>query len=507
MTITAGPQQDRAAVQAAALAAHRESFDVRSPGTGEVVSTWPIQTAEDVEEAVARARTAGAWWASIGYAERRRRLDMWRGVIARRIQQLGHVVAEETGKPESDAVLEVALVLDHLHWSAKNAEKVLGPRRARSSALTAHLAATVEYKPLGVVGVIGPWNFPVFTPLGSVAYALAAGNAVVFKPSEFSPGVGAWLVDAFSQVVPEHPVLQLVTGDGSTGAALCRAGVDKLAFTGSTATAKKVMAACAENLVPIVAECGGKDAFLVDEDADLDAAVDGAVWASLMNAGQACIGTERVYVHEKVYDQFLAKMRDKVSTLRAGADAGSQIGPITMPSQVGVIQRHLDDALARGGRVVAGGGPIEGQVVQPTVLVDVPEDALANVEETFGPTVTVAPVRDMEEAVARANATAYGLGATVFGKRGTEIARRIRSGMVSVNAVFAAAQLASVPFGGVGDSGFGRIHGPDGLREFTASQAVVRQRFRSALPLTSFERTATMEETLGKVVALVHGRK
>ena len=201
-----------------------------------------VHTAEDVEAAVARARTAGAWWASIGYAERRRRLDMWRGVIARRIQQLGHVVAEETGKPESDAVLEVALVLDHLHWSAKNAEKVLGKRKARSSALTAHLAASVEYKPLGVVGVIGPWNFPVFTPLGSVAYALAAGNAVVFKPSEHTPGIGVWLADAFREAVG-RPVLQVVTGLGETGAALCSLGVDKVAFTGSTNTGKRVMAA------------------------------------------------------------------------------------------------------------------------------------------------------------------------------------------------------------------------------------------------------------------------
>lgn len=484
----------------------RETFEVRNPGTGDVVGTFPVHTAADVEAAVRRAREAASWWADLGFAGRRERLDLFRGILARRIQQLGGVVAEETGKPHSDAVLEVALVLDHLAWAAKHAEKVLGRRRVRSGLLTAHLAGEVEYKPLGVVGVIGPWNFPVFTPLGSIVFALAAGNAVVFKPSEFSPGVGAWLVDAFAQCVPEQPVFQLVTGDGSTGAALCRAGVDKLAFTGSTATAKKVMATCAETLTPIVAECGGKDAMIVDEDADLDAAVDGAVWAGLMNAGQACIGTERVLVHERVHDAFLAKLTEKVSGLRAGADPEAKIGPITMASQVAVIESHIADALARGGRIAAGGGERDGQVVQPHVLVDVPDDALANTEETFGPTLTVGKVGSMEEAVARANATSYGLGATVYGTRGREIARRLRSGMVSVNAVFAAAQLATVPFGGVGDSGFGRIHGPDGLREFAASQAVVRQRFKSALPLTSFERTAKMEETLGKVVALVHGR-
>jgi len=370
-----------------------------------------------------------------------------------------------------------------------------------------HLAGTVEYRPLGVVGVIGPWNFPVATPLGSIAFALAAGNAVVFKPSEYTPGVGAWLVDAFNQVVPEHPVFQLVTGDGSTGAALCRAGVDKIAFTGSTATAKRVMATCAETLTPMVAECGGKDALIVDEDADLDAAVEGAVWGGLANAGQACIGTERVYVHHKVYDSFLAKLTAKVDGLRAGADPAAKIGPITMPSQIGVITGHISDALTRGARVVAGGGETVGQVVQPTVLVDVPDDAPANVEETFGPTLTVKPVTDMDEALRLTNDSRYGLGASVYaGKRAKDIASRIRSGMVSVNAVFANAILPSVPFGGVGDSGFGRIHGADGLREFTYPHSVVRQRFRPPLALTTFERSDKTDTLLTKIVALVHGR-
>ena len=165
----------------------------------------------------------------------------------------------------------------------------------------------MEYRPLGVVGVIGPWNYPVFTPLGSIVYALAAGNAVVFKPSELTPGVGQWLASTFAEVVPEHPVFQVVTGFGETGAALCRAGVDKVAFTGSTATGKKVMAACAETLTPVVIEAGGKDAVIVDEDADLDAAADAALWGACSNAGQTCTGVERVYVHERVYDEFLVQ--------------------------------------------------------------------------------------------------------------------------------------------------------------------------------------------------------
>jgi acyl-CoA reductase-like NAD-dependent aldehyde dehydrogenase len=489
-------------------ASTRPTFDVHHPGSGEVVGTYPVHDEHDVRAAVERARTAAEWWRDLGFQERRRRLDLFRGVIARRIHQLAGVIHEEMGKPHSDAVLEVALVLDHIAWAGKEARKVLGAHKVRSGALAAHLAARVEYRPLGVIGVIGPWNYPVFTPMGSIVYALAAGNAIVFKPSEFTPGVGAWLVDAFAQVVPEQPVLQLVTGDGSTGAALCRAGVDKIAFTGSTATAKRVMATCAETLTPLVAECGGKDALIVADDADLEAAADSAVWGAMANAGQSCIGVERVYVHERVYADFEQLVRTKVDALRAGDDAQALVGPITMPSQVGIINRHVQDALERGARVLAGEARVEGQVVQPAVLVDVPEDAPAVQEETFGPTFTLRKVASVDEAVRLANATSYGLAASVFSKRhGREIAAGIRSGMVSINSVFSFAVVPSVPFGGVGDSGFGRIHGADGLREFCYARSEVRQRFSPPLALMTFSRTAATEDRLGKIIALVHGRK
>ncbi|GAA3801492.1 aldehyde dehydrogenase family protein [Nocardioides panacisoli] len=483
-------------------------LEVRNPATQDVVGTYPIHGPDEVGAAVEQARIAAEWWQGIGYAERRKRLDAFRGVIARRINQLAGVIHEEMGKPHSDAALEVALVLDHIAWAGKNAGKVLGKRRSPVGMVNAHLGATVEYRPLGVIGVIGPWNYPVFTPMGSIVYALAAGNAVVFKPSEFTPGVGAWLVDSFKQVVPEHPVFQLVTGDGSTGAALCRSGVDKVAFTGSTATAKRVMATCAETLTPIVAECGGKDALLVDEDADLAAAAEAAAWGGIANAGQSCVGVERVYVHSKVYDEFTRLLSDQVSSVRAGGDAGAPVGPITMPSQVDIITRHVEEAVARGARVIAGGGPTEGQVVQPTLLVDVPEDASAVTEETFGPTLVLRKVADMDEALALTNASRYHLAASVFSKRrGREIADRIRSGMVAVNSVFTFAVVPSVPFGGVGDSGFGRIHGEDGLREFCTPHAVVRQKFAPPLKLMTLQRTKQAEERLNQIIGLLHGRK
>ena len=485
-----------------------DKLEVLNPATGDVVAVHAVADAAQVEAAVERARAASEWWGSLGFDGRRVVLDQWKGVLARRMAQLAGVVHEETGKPHADAQLEIGLAIDHLAWVGSHAEKVLGRRRVSPGLLLANQAASVEYLPLGVIGVIGPWNYPVFTPMGSIAYALGAGNAVVFKPSELTPGVGLWLADSRREVVPDHALLQTVTGFGETGAALCRADIDKLAFTGSTATGKRVMATCAERLTPVLIEAGGKDALLVDADADVTAAADAAAWGAFSNAGQTCIGVERVYVHERVHDQFVDELTRRAKAIHAGVDADAKLGPMTMPSQVDVVRRHVADALARGGRAVVGGEETIGErFVQPTVLVDVPEDSVAVTEETFGPTVTVTRVRDMDQAVELANAGRYGLGSTVFSaKRGMELARRLRSGMTAVNSVIAFAGVPGLPFGGVGDSGFGRIHGPDGLREFTYAKAVTRQRFKPVLNLTTFDRTAEQDTMFATLLTALHGR-
>ncbi|WP_405100115.1 aldehyde dehydrogenase family protein [Micromonospora sp. NBC_01412] len=479
-----------------------------SPATGAEVGRLPVAAAADVAAAVDRAREAAAWWAGLGFTGRRERLLRWRGMLARRIEELAELVHAEGGKPVPDAIVEVLTAIEHIDWAARNAGRVLGPRRKRSRLILAEFSAHLEYVPYGVVGVIGPWNYPVFTPIGSTAYALAAGNAVVLKPSEYTPAVGQWLADAFAEVVPEHPVFTVVHGLGDVGAALCRSGVDKLAFTGSTATAKKVMAACAESLTPVLLEAGGKDAMIVDSDADLDAAAEACVWGALTNAGQTCIGIERVYAVEPVFDAFVGKVVERAGRLTVGAE-GADIGPITMPAQLDVIRRHIDDALARGGQAVLGGADaVRPPYVHPTVLVQVPEDSVAVREETFGPTLTINRVRDAEEALTRANALPYGLGGSVFGRRrAVAIARRLRSGMAAVNSTLTFAGMSTLPFGGVGDSGFGRIHGEDGLREFGRAKAVTRRRARSLLPAMTFERTPADVARLIKVTKLVYGRR
>lgn len=488
-----------------AITATARVFDSLSPLDGRVVGTYAIHDDQDVHNAVERARAGAAGWRALGFGGRRSILVAWRRYVARHAAELAGVMRAETGKPLGDAQLEILLALDHIGWAAKNAERVLGRRRVPSGTLMFNQQSAVERVPFGVVGVIGPWNYPVFTPLGSITYALAAGNTIVFKPSEYTPGVGQWLVRSFAESGGDPGVFQLITGLGATGAALCRAGVGKIAFTGSTATGKVVMAACAETLTPVVIEAGGKDALLVDEDADLTAAAEAAVWGAYSNAGQTCIGIERVYVHDRVYDLFMEKTTTRIREIRAGTDEEATLGPITMPKQASIIRGHIEDALSAGGTLVLGGAPENGVVFPPTLLRDVPESSDAVREETFGPTLVVNRVSSMDEAVERANAVRYGLSGSVFSrKRGRELASRIRGGMIAINSVISFAAVPGLPFGGTGESGFGRIHGDDGLREFTYPKSTTRQRFRF-LTLTSMRRSAQIDRLVGRIIRILFG--
>jgi acyl-CoA reductase-like NAD-dependent aldehyde dehydrogenase len=501
---------------APAWGATRATFESVNPATGEVLARYPVDGPREVALAVRQARGAASWWGGLSYAARRLRLLAWKSHLTRYRERLAQLIYEETGKPLDDARLEIVNTILHLDWAARHAERVLRPRRVPSGIAMLNQASSVEYQPLGVIGVLGPWNYPVFTPMGSIGYALAAGNAVVFKPSEESTGVGQWLVQSLREVLSEvfgetEPVLQLITGPGSpTGAELVRSGVDKIAFTGSAASARKVLALAAETLTPVLAECGGKDALLVDADADLDAAADAAAWGAMSNAGQTCVGVERVYVVDSVYPAFLDKLQARVAQLHPGDDPAAAYGPMTLPGQVDVVQRHLADAVARGGRAAFGGlDSVQAPYVSPVVLVDVPEDSAAMREETFGPVVTVTPVPSLDDAVRLANASSYALGSAVFTRRrqaGLRAARALRTGMTSVNSVLSFAAVPALPFGGVGESGFGRIHGADGLREFSRAKSITRQRMKPLVLTTTFRRTDTDMDRVIKLVTVLHGR-
>ncbi|CAN5493914.1 aldehyde dehydrogenase family protein [soil metagenome] len=489
--------------------AQPQTFESLNPASGEPLGSYPVHTAADVDNAVIRARAGAAWWRDLGFDGRKQRLLAYKGLIARKSDELVQLVHTENGKPLDDAFIEVLLCVDHLDWAARNAEKIMKSRRVSMPPLSLDHAGYLQYAPVGVVGVIGPWNYPIHTPMGSISYALASGNAVVFKPSEYTPAIGHRMAALFAEVVSEEPVLQVITGFGETGNALCtNPGIDVLAFTGSAATGRKVMAACAENLTKVVMECGGKDALLVDADADITKAAEAALWAGCANGGQTCAGVERVYVHTDVYDTFVEEITKQAEGVRSGDDAAADYGPITMPSQIDIIRRHLTDALDRGARAVVGGiESIRDPYVDPVIVVDVPADAPLMTEETFGPIVPLVRVPDMDEAVRLTNDSPYGLGATVFSKRrGMALARALNSGMVSVNSVLRFASVPELPFGGRGESGFGRVHGADGLKEFTQPRAITRRRFAVMPEFASFGRPDWLFKVADQAIKTIHGR-
>lgn len=474
-----------------------------NPADGELIAVFPAMGDVEIEAVVGRARRAAEWWSGRPDSVRRACLLRWAARLVARTDELADLVHREQGKPIDEAFLEIVPALEQIRWAARNAGRVLNRRRVWAGLTMSNYLAEVDYRPFGVVGVIGPWNNPVFTPAGSIGYALAAGNTVVFKPSEYTPATGAFLMQAFADANPDVPggVLSLITGDGTAGAGLIRAHVDKIAFTGSPRTGKAVMRAAADKLIPVVLECGGKDPMIVADDADVTAAAKIAVWGGMFNSGQTCIGIERVYVTESVRKRFL----DEVRRLLNGVHPGTAYGPMTTPEQVNIVRRHITEAVAAGAEIVVG-SPDAAQTafIEPVVLADTPDHCSAITEETFGPVLTVQTVANIEEAISRANSLPYALGASVFSRRsGRQIAERIRGGMVAVNCGLAFVGIPALPFGGQGESGFGRIHGDDGLREFAQPHSYVRQIYSVAgmdvATLSPHPRTIRILKSLMKV--------
>jgi acyl-CoA reductase-like NAD-dependent aldehyde dehydrogenase len=476
-----------------------------NPATGEVIGSVPIMTAADVDAAVARARAAATIWSTRSFRAREEELVAFRKALAESAEDLATLLHRENGKPELEAYAEVMMALGHLQHAGARAEKALESRKV-STGMLANFRATISYHPLGVIGVIGPWNYPLFTPMGSIAYALAAGNAVVWKPSELTPLIALEVEKIARRTFALPDLLQVVTGAGSTGAALAKSGVDKIAFTGSAATGKRVMMAAAERLTPVLLELGGKDAMIIDSDADLEKAAEAAVYGGLTNCGQACISVERVYVAEAVHDRFVEEVVKQVRDLKVGGDDG-HLGAMTSPAQVAIVKDHLEDAIAKGAKVLTGGpDAITGSYIQPTVLTNVDHRMKIMVEETFGPVIPIAKVSSVDEAVRLANDSRFGLGSSVFaGKAARKIADQLRAGMTAINSVMAFAGIPTLPFGGIGDSGFGRIHGDEGIREFTRVKSTAEQVMSIPLNMMSFRQPKDMPKRLRGMIKQLYG--
>jgi acyl-CoA reductase-like NAD-dependent aldehyde dehydrogenase len=430
----------------------------------------------------ARARAAQPAWAGLGTQGRAkvlRRLARWLLDDAERVIE---TIVAETGKPYEDAqLLELGYTVSALSFWASHADRYLGERRALArSPLLAGRRLLTRYEPRGLVGVIGPWNYPLLNSFGDAIPALAAGNSVLLKPSELTPQTSLLVAEGLRECGLPDGVFAVATGGAGTGEALIDL-VDFVMFTGSTATGRTVAERAGRALVPCSLELGGKDALVVLDGASLERAANVAVYYGMLNAGQSCISVERVYVQAAVYDEFVAKVTDKVRALRVGPPNGPgsvDVGAITSPRQLEIIESHVADALERGARVAVGGrrAPGPGTFYEPTVLLDVDHTMRCMVEETFGPTLPVMRVTDEDEAVALVNDSAMGLGAAVFAadsERGEALARRIEAGAVCVNDAAINYFALQAPMGGVKQSGIGVRHGPDGIRKYCTARTIM----------------------------------
>ena len=455
---------------------------VENPATGQIAGTVPDLDASAVAQLAARARAAQVQWEAYGFEGRGRILRRAQKWLMDNSERVIETIVSETGKTYEDAQLaEIGYAANAFGFWAKNAGEYLADERVKSSqVLVKGKRLILRYKPLGLIGVIGPWNYPLTNSFGDCIPALAAGNAVILKPSEVTPLTSLLMAEGLAECGLPEDVFLIATGRGQTGAALIEQ-VDMIMFTGSTKTGRKVAQAAAERLIPCSLELGGKDPMIVLSDADLERAANFATYYSMQNAGQTCISIERVYVEEGVYDQFVAKVTDKVRALRVGRPEGFgsvDVGAITFPPQLQTIEDHIADAKDKGARVLTGGGkaPGAGRFFQPTVLVDVDHTMKIMTEETFGPTLPIMKVKDADEAVRLANDSPYGLGASVFTRdtdRGEQIARRIEAGAANVNDAMINYTVLELPMGGAKASGLGSRHGAGGIRKYCSQQAIV----------------------------------
>ena len=493
-----------------------QTIGVENPATGELVGTVSAVGREQIETLAARARAAQPGWEALGIAARGKvllRAQRWMLDHAERVIE---TVVSETGKTYEDAQLaDFGYTVSALGFWAKQAPSYLGDERVRSwtNPLTLGKKLTIRYAPIGVVGVIGPWNFPIANSFGDCIPALAAGNGVILKPSEVTPLSSLLMAEMMRDCGLPEGVFQVAPGDGSTGAALIEA-VDCVMFTGSTKTGKTVLKSAAERLIPCHLELGGNDPMIVCADANIERAANAAAYYSMNNAGQVCISIERVYVEEPVYDEFVQRVTDNVRTLRQGPPTGegsTDVGAVIFPPQIDVVDDHVRDAVAKGATVLTGGRqrPGPGRFYDPTVLVDVDHTMKIMTEETFGPTLPIMKVSDVEEAVRLANDTPYGLQASVWTSnvtRGQELARRIQAGVVCVNDAQINYTALNLPMGGWKNSGLGTRHGASGIRKFTRVQSLLVTRRAPKRELFMFPYRAKRTLLLRQLVRLLYGR-
>jgi acyl-CoA reductase-like NAD-dependent aldehyde dehydrogenase len=502
-----------------ALAANGGSgstIQVENPATGEVIGSVRQVEPAELQEMARRARAVQPAWRELGFDGRAavmKRARRWMFDNAERV--IGTVVSE-TGKTWEDAQLtDFLYTISALHFWTKEAEKYLADEHVPSwnNPIAIGKKLIVRYEPIGLVGVIGPWNYPIVNSFGDCIPALMAGNCVILKPSEITPLSSLLMEEMLRECGIPADVFQVATGDGSAGAALI-AQVDCVMFTGSTRTGKAVMKAAADALIPCYLELGGKDPMIVCADADVERAANAATYYSMSNAGQVCISVERAYVEEPIYDEFVRRVTENVRQLRQGAPTGEgsvDVGAVIFPPQLDIIDAHVKDAVAKGAKVLTGGESRTGagRFFEPTVLVDVDHSMTCMREETFGPTLPIMRVRDLEEGIALANDSEFGLQASVWTrdvKRGEEAARRLQAGVVCVNDAMINYSALNLPMGGWKSSGMGTRHGAGGIRKYCKTQSLFITRRALKREPFMFPYKAGRTRLLRRFFRLLYGR-
>jgi len=459
-----------------------------NPATGEVLGELDCAGPTEVRAGVARARAAQPGWNAWGIRNRVKVLRRFQQLLLTRKADVARRITQEAGKPYVESLLtEVLVVLDAARFLVENAYSLLREEKLQhgNPALKAK-SGRILREPYGVIGIISPWNYPFSIPATEVMAALVAGNAVVLKPSEFTPLIALELQSLLREAGVPNDVFHVLPGEGAAGAALVKSEIDKLVFTGSVATGRRIAQVAAEALLPVVLELGGKDPMIVLEDADVDVASSAAVWGAFVNAGQACLSVERCYVHQKLYARFVDACAEKARKLRVGngMDLATDVGPMIGEQQVRIVEAHIAEARIHSARIMTGGtrlrelGPT---FFAPTVLADVDHNMRVMREETFGPVLPIASFGDDVEAVRLANDCDYGLAASVWTRdrnRGEDVARQIHAGTVMVNDVLSCFSISEAPHGGVKASGFGRTHGRWGLEEMVRVKYLDSDRLR-----------------------------
>lgn len=487
---------------------------VEAPATGAMIQEVPVADATEVRALADRARRAQVAWAAASFEERGEVFRRARRWLAGNGERMRRTICAETGKTDDDAQLELTVAMQSFGFWAKRAKGYLAEDRFRTfSPMVLGRRVAVRYEPFGLVGVIGPWNYPLVNAFGDCVPALMAGNAVILKPSEVTPLTALLTAEMLADCGLPPGVFTVANGARETGEAVVDVS-DYVMFTGSTRTGQAVMERAARTVTPVSLELGGKDAMIVCADADIERAANAAAFSALCNSGQVCISIERIYVEAAVHDRFVARVAEIVRGLRQGAADGPgsvEVGAVTHPPQLEIIRRHVEDALAKGARALTGGGPRPGagRFFEPTVLVDVDHSMACMTEETFGPTVPIMRVADVDEAIRLANDSPYGLQGSVFTRdrrKGEAIARRMQCGAVCVNDALVNYMVFDAPMGGWKTSGVGSRHGATGIRKYCRTQTILGSGPPLRRDLHHFPYAGWRSRMMAEVVRRIYGR-